>query len=331
MVAYKKITIQDVAKAVGVSYATVSAVLSGNSGSTIRVGKATQEKINAKAKEMGYVPNQMARNLRQGNADLIAVFTYEHIFPANAKNEFYGFFVGIQEEAEKLGFDLLILNPRKNVASSRITQAAGALLIGLSHNDQDLQSLASRNYPLVFVGRRTIQGMKTHVVTFNYKAQIEAMMRETMTPQMKGFTYIMEKKSAEPSYDKERFLSSFAEDEGLKMQTIRVEDASLGAEITKCLSEKGCIILDRLSLIPIFNTWCDNLSLKKSDFAKCMVLEDDWKGCYGDYLRFSDCRKELGSLAVRHLATLIKGESTDALPQFITAGVITEGKRAKTT
>ena len=125
---FKRVTLQDVAREAKVSYASVSAVLNGKDGKSIRVGAQTKEKILESAARLGYVPNMAARKLKNGSNSLIAVFTYEQIFPVESENEYYRFFVGIQETAEKYGYDILILNNRPTEEnSSRIVLADGAV------------------------------------------------------------------------------------------------------------------------------------------------------------------------------------------------------------
>ncbi|MBS1706596.1 MAG: LacI family DNA-binding transcriptional regulator [Armatimonadetes bacterium] len=58
-------TIKDIAKAAGVSSATVSKVLH-DSGANIRVSKERAEHIREVAHKLNYVPNVLARNLRKG-------------------------------------------------------------------------------------------------------------------------------------------------------------------------------------------------------------------------------------------------------------------------
>ena len=62
----------DIARKAGVSQATVSLVLDGKSGGR-RVGETTRKRIEQVAKEMGYLPNNAARQLRGGRSGLIGV------------------------------------------------------------------------------------------------------------------------------------------------------------------------------------------------------------------------------------------------------------------
>ena len=68
-----KPTIRDVAQTAGVSLTTVSYVLSGRSGGTTRISEATQDRVHAAVRELGYVANSAARGMRRGRTELVAV------------------------------------------------------------------------------------------------------------------------------------------------------------------------------------------------------------------------------------------------------------------
>lgn len=68
-----KPTIRDVAQTAGVSLTTVSYVLSGRSGGSTRISPATQDRVQAAVRELGYVANRAARGMRRGRTELVAV------------------------------------------------------------------------------------------------------------------------------------------------------------------------------------------------------------------------------------------------------------------
>jgi DNA-binding LacI/PurR family transcriptional regulator len=68
-----KPTIRDVAETAGVSLTTVSYVLSGRSGGTTRISQATQDRVHAAVRQLGYVANRAARGMRRGRTELVAV------------------------------------------------------------------------------------------------------------------------------------------------------------------------------------------------------------------------------------------------------------------
>ncbi|KAD4059680.1 LacI family DNA-binding transcriptional regulator [Arthrobacter yangruifuii] len=65
----RRATSSDVAKAAGVSRATVSYVLNGRTGQSISA--ATRDRVLAAARVLGYTPSTAARTLRRGRSDLV--------------------------------------------------------------------------------------------------------------------------------------------------------------------------------------------------------------------------------------------------------------------
>ena len=74
--AMKSVTLKDVAKAAGVSYATVSRALSGSS----QIGSDTRERIIKLCDEMGYTTNYVARSMVMKKTDLIGLVAVGGIY-----------------------------------------------------------------------------------------------------------------------------------------------------------------------------------------------------------------------------------------------------------
>ena len=68
----KRTSLEDIAKSIGVSKATVSFVLNGK-GDEFNISKEKQKLIHDKAKELLYVPNFFAKSLRQGSTKTIGL------------------------------------------------------------------------------------------------------------------------------------------------------------------------------------------------------------------------------------------------------------------
>lgn len=68
-----KSTQEDVARKAGVSVATVSYVMSGRKNGRSRIPEATKKVVLAAAKELNYLPNSAARDLRRGKTDRICL------------------------------------------------------------------------------------------------------------------------------------------------------------------------------------------------------------------------------------------------------------------
>ena len=67
----ERVSLKDIAKAVGVSTATVSLVLNGKNKKG-RVSKGMSDKILEKAKELNYVPNSLAK-VKNGHSKTIGL------------------------------------------------------------------------------------------------------------------------------------------------------------------------------------------------------------------------------------------------------------------
>lgn len=100
----KRTSIDDIAKAVGVSKATVSFVLNGK-GDQFNISKAKQKIIHDTAKEMQYVPNFFAKSLRQGSTKTVGLVV------SDISNLFYAeLSKSIQEQLYENGYNVYIVN-----------------------------------------------------------------------------------------------------------------------------------------------------------------------------------------------------------------------------
>ena len=91
-------TIKDVAKAAGVSVATVSRVLNGSAN----VSEAASEAVNRAIKDLHYSPNFLGRNLRKRETNVILV-----IQPASVHSLYAEIIAGMQEGALNYGYDII--------------------------------------------------------------------------------------------------------------------------------------------------------------------------------------------------------------------------------
>ena len=317
---FKRVTLQDVAREAKVSYASVSAVLNGKDGKSIRVGAQTKEKILECAARLGYVPNMAARKLKNGSNSLIAVFTYEQIFPVESENEYYRFFVGIQETAEKYGYDILILNNRPTEEnSSRIVLADGAVMMGVNRDDKGIERLVKANYPLVFVGRREVAEVNTHWVTFDYRKVIEQMVTHLAPLCSRArFVYVeSQEEEREPRKDKRRYLLDAAQEHGLEVTIVQADERNrLDEEALDLVLEQGMVVFDRLYSLGSFERSLERLGKRVGQDVRGAVLEDDWMGGHEHWTRWSNQRLELGSLAVEYLSLLLQKKSLEGVSKF---------------
>jgi len=308
MSAFKHVTLRDVAAQAGVSYALVSKVLNGSTNGNIRVGKEKKERILRVANEMGYVPNHLARNLKEQNNNLISIFTYEEIGIKEVMDEYYDFIRGIHEEGEIEGFDILLLNSRKNIASSsRITMSAGSIMIGVLRDNQDILALMKRNFPIVFSGRREIEGKECQWVGLDYRSAIKKLIAALAAQHLDNILYITAGKTTEPYRDKEDFVKEFAAQYHLKVSTL-VHNApdALTSEDKQLLFDNDVYITDRVWHVHWIEQYIEDNHFVLGKDKKGILLEDDWTGTHGKWTRWDNERKELGRLSLQLLSTILK-------------------------
>lgn len=107
--AAKKVTIRDVAKAVGCSRAVVSTVLNKSKGNTV-VGQEMRERVVAVSKQMGYRPNYAAQNLARRMTRTVGIYVVPVPWSSMGRN--YGglLLCGIEAMCRKADYDLMVLN-----------------------------------------------------------------------------------------------------------------------------------------------------------------------------------------------------------------------------
>jgi LacI family transcriptional regulator len=100
----KMTTMNDIAKALGVSRPVVSSVFSSRTQGTVRVSDQTRQRILEKAREMGYRPNQVARSVATGKTRVVAfvggVVGIDFVMHTLG---------GVMSEAEKHGYTVKVM------------------------------------------------------------------------------------------------------------------------------------------------------------------------------------------------------------------------------
>ncbi len=158
----KKVTINDIAKKMGVTPSTISRALADNH----RVSQATRDKVKKLAKEMGYQPNLMASSLRKGTSDLIGM-----VVPRINRHFFSNIISGVEEILNPAGYSLLIMQSHEELESeikavhSLMRNRVGGIILSLSVETttvDHLQGVVDANVPLVQFDRvcKNLKGPK---------------------------------------------------------------------------------------------------------------------------------------------------------------------------
>lgn len=150
----KRTSLNDIAKALNVSKATVSFVLNGK-GDQFNISKEKQRLIKEKAEELSYVPNFFAKSLRQGETKTIGL-----VLP-DISNPFYAELCKtIQEKLYDSGYNTFIVNTNDDVELEKvlmrelIQRSIDGMIIAPGNNIKELiPILVSTHIPVVFTDR----------------------------------------------------------------------------------------------------------------------------------------------------------------------------------
>ncbi len=148
----KKITMQDVALKAGVSKSTVSQYINNRFEF---MGASTKLRVEAAIKDLGYIPNQVAKSLKQKKTGTIGVIV------ANILHTFSTEIIrAIEDECERNGFHLFVCNaddqPEKERAYIDMLvakQVDGLIIFPTNGNYDYYKQLKNAEFPIVFVDR----------------------------------------------------------------------------------------------------------------------------------------------------------------------------------
>lgn len=147
------ITIKEIAKALNLSISSVSKALNDN----FDISEATKRRVHAYAKEIGYRPNLLAKNLKTGKTNTIGVIL------SSINNMFYSQVIeGIQQFAIVSGYDVIFMESREQpeiekscIEALQLRGIDGLLIapIDETSNYELLNSIHQKNIPVVIFDR----------------------------------------------------------------------------------------------------------------------------------------------------------------------------------
>jgi len=205
-----RLTQRDIARLAGVSQATVSLVLNGAKAAEGRIPDETRERVQKAIRDTGYVADPIARRMAKGLNRILGVFTYEPAFPSAQADFFAPFLFGIEETAQTLGYDLLLLtgapSPRGKRKifheNNRLRLADGCVILGREFDRAELKRLVNGDYPFVAVGRREPVGAPVPYVGADYVAATAELVRRAKAKGHQRLAYVGPSKGAESSVDR---------------------------------------------------------------------------------------------------------------------------------
>jgi LacI family transcriptional regulator len=166
------VTIMDVARASGVSYATVSRVLSGYEF----VRESTRSRVMEAVERLGYVANLQARSLAKGRSQIIGLLV------PNLDNAYVGTIArGIDQELVRANYDLMLYTSHRHPDKESLYVSAianglteGLLLVTPLVPTTYLDALRDQNFPYVLIDQVDSAENSSVVEATNWQGAYEA-------------------------------------------------------------------------------------------------------------------------------------------------------------
>ena len=165
---------KDLAKAAGVSLATISRVFNESE----KVKPATRKKVLQLAKKLNYRPNKMAAGLRKGKSSSIGI-----VIPIIDREVFSSSIKSMEEVLSKAGYNVIIcqthelLGKEKQIIENLKQLKVDGIIISVSKETQKtehLNSLKEDGIPIIFFDRSIELGSFSSVVINNYNGAYQA-------------------------------------------------------------------------------------------------------------------------------------------------------------
>ena len=174
----ERVTIYEVAKASGVSLATVSRVIN-NQGN---VTEKTREKVQATINRLGYKPSGLAQALATNKSTTIGVVIprANYVYISSVLN-------GIAEIAKEKGFVISLFSTSHSkqdaisVVEKVITSHVdGAIIFDDELEEEDIQEITSYYVPTIVINNK-VEGERCGCVVFGYEHNLKRILTEKLS------------------------------------------------------------------------------------------------------------------------------------------------------
>jgi LacI family transcriptional regulator len=160
----KRVTVEDVARAAGVSIMTVSRAINNRQG----ISESTRIRIQELAREMNYYPNQIARSLATRQTTMLGL-----VVP-DVSNPFFAHITrGVEDTAFENGYSVFLMNSAEVAARERLAldslwqkEVNGIILCSSRLPQEELQTYFDRFAYMVLVNRE-LPFPQSNIATIN--------------------------------------------------------------------------------------------------------------------------------------------------------------------
>lgn len=323
----------DVARLAGVSQSAVSRVIGGDADAG-RIPEATRRRIHDAVRQLGYVPNLSARNLRNKRNNLLGVHTFERVFPHATESFYFQFLLGIEERAEEVGYDLVLFTstgvgggPRQVYRDgvNRLSIADASVLLGFATDKADLARLWHDGYTFVHIGRRDIPGADIPCIIPDYCGVTAEVVDALYSLGHRRIGYVRESIDIEPSIDRRLGYVEAVKRLGLQDRSrgghreIGISDAWLNKIIH---DDVTAVVTESKRLADILVHGLVERGLRVPDDISVAVLEDSEPGDTLAWHSLHIPRKDIGRRAVDVLVNLLEDPDQSSTSHLVTCTIV---------
>lgn len=330
---------KDIAKKCGVSVATVSKALNGQSD----IGEDTKRHVMEVAQEMGYVPNAVAKALKTDRTYNIGVLFVDEAGSGLTHDYFSHVLDGFKRQVEEAGYDLtFISNNKENIGRTsymehvRFRRFDGVCIACVDFSNPEVLELIRSNIPVVTIDHifdntaaiisDNVGGMKDlagYVFGKGHKkvAYIHGVKSAVTTARLTSFYRTAQMFGIEIP-DEYVLEAPYRDTRGAYGRTLELLDlpepptcilypddfAALGG--MRAISERGLRIPEDISI-----TGYDGLRIGRHITPRLTTLRQD-----------TQC---IGRMAAQRLVDLIENPKTAMVQHYMVTGVLYEGESVK--
>lgn len=161
------VTLRDIARVTGLSVNTISRALNGKPD----VNPETRQRVEDTARQLGYVPNSIARSLVGGHSCTIGLII------ADLQNPFYSKVAqGVEEAARIEGYSTILVNTnenendeRKAVQVLRSKRVDGMLIHPTQGDSEHILQLRKDGVPFILINRHFDEVVPDYIINNNTK------------------------------------------------------------------------------------------------------------------------------------------------------------------
>ena len=295
------VTIKDIAKAAGVSLATVSRVINKQTNVT----QETKEKVEETIKRLGYRPNALAQGLATSRTTNIGI-----VIPNTNYVHISNLLSGMIDIGKIYGYQTTLFVTKnsqeevQDVISKLITSHFDDQL-----NEKDIKSIESYNVPSVIIGNK-IQGEKIASITLNFEETLEKFIKKHASNQeIKFIRLANEGKLIKNLEDIVETVIGKDNFETISMPDSYHETYSYFVDYFKSI-KKGYFICPRDSIAcAIQNAAIDKGLQVPEDVQVLSIIGTKYSSIARPTISSLDLDMyDVGSIAMRMLTKLLKGE-----------------------